>query len=88
MDFFIFLFYIKDTCIALDALSQFASAFYSKNIDLKLNYNYNSNRNIVFINDKNRLLVQMINLKRLKEADKNTFNFDIEGNGTALVQVI
>ncbi len=68
-------------------MSQFASVFYSKNIDLKLNYNYNSNENTVFINEKNRLLVQEITLNRLKENEKNTFSFSVEGSGTALVQV-
>jgi hypothetical protein len=71
----------------LDALSQFASTIYSKNINLKINYNFNSNKNTLFINDKNRLLVQKIKLDKLKENDENSFSFDIEGEGTALVQV-
>ena len=68
-------------------MSQFASAFYSKNIDLKLNYNYNSNENTVFINNKNRLLVQEVSLNRLKEIEKNKFSYNVEGQGIALVQV-
>lgn len=71
----------------MDALSQFASTFYSKNINLKVNYNFNSNKNTLFINDKNRLLVQKVKLDKLKENEENSFTFDIEGEGTALVQV-
>ena len=41
----------------------------------------------MLINDKNRLLVQKVNLDKLKENGTNKFSFDVEGNGTALVQV-
>ena len=73
--------------MALEALAQFANVFYSKNVNLKLRYNYNSNENTMLINDKNRLLVQKVNLDKLKENGTNKFSFDVEGNGTALVQV-
>jgi hypothetical protein len=77
----------QDTVVALDALAEFASISYAKKINLKMSYYFNSAKNVVFVNDLNRLLVQKIRLDRFRESGNNSFNFEIEGSGTALIQV-
>lgn len=78
----------QDTVVALDALAEFARISYAKNISLKLNYELNSVRNVMFVNELNRLLVQKVKLDKFDEKGQNTFNFELSGFGTALVQVV
>lgn len=77
----------QDTVVALDALSEFARISYAKNINLKMAYYLNAEKNILFLNDLNRLLQRKIKLNKFKESSNNLLNFEIEGTGTALVQV-
>lgn len=78
----------QDTVLALEALTKFSSATYSKNVNLRLTYTFNGVKNRIFIKDINRLLVQKLKLEKFNENDSNSFSFDVEGSGTALVQVI
>ncbi len=75
----------QDTVVALDALSKFASAFYMKDISLKMEYEFNEARSALSISNDNRLLVQKFKLNSLGAV--NRLNFDAEGYGSALVQV-
>ena len=77
----------QDTVIALSALSKFATSFYVKKINMKVNYEgENINQTTLIISEKNRLLIQRAKIN-LIENDLNKVNFNIEGNGTALFQV-
>ena len=73
--------------MALDALAQFASTFYTKNINMKIEYKFNSEINTTLIDESNKFLIQKHKLNKLKENGRNSFTFDIEGEGCALVQV-
>ena len=78
----------QDTVVALDALSTFASVFYMKDISLKLNYEFNEARALLSIDNDNRLLVQKLKLYNLENSGiVNKLNFDVQGYGSALVQV-
>jgi hypothetical protein len=85
----------QDTVIALDALSEFSSAFYAKNISLRIIFSVTnsligSNKTFtsaVVINERNRLLTQVIKLENMVEKGVNLIRFRIEGQGTCLVQV-
>ena len=74
--------------IALEALSKFASVFYTKSIDINISYFYNKIINNLTINENNRLLVQEIKLDDFKDNELNQFYFDIKGYGTVLIQLI
>lgn len=78
----------QDTVVALEALSKFASATYAKNMNLRITYNFNTYKNLVYVNDVNRLLVQKTKLDRFNELEQNNFKFGVEGFGTVLVQLI
>lgn len=77
----------QDTVVALDALAEFARLAYIRNANLKLTYYFNGAKNILFIKDTNRLLLQRKRLDRFSETSPNTLSFEVEGTGTALVQV-
>ena len=78
---------LKDTVVALDALSKFASVFYSKKINLRINYSVNDIlAKTVTMNQQNRLLLQKIKLNLLFENKTNKFNVSVNGSGSGLVQ--
>ena len=77
----------KDTVVALDALSKFASVFHSKKINLRVNYSVNNIlAKTVTINQQNRLLLQKIKLNSLFENKTNILNVSVNGSGSGLVQ--
>ena len=78
----------QDTVVALEALSKFASVSYAKNVNLKLEYNLNSNEYTYFVNGYNRLTSYTKKLTDFKEKSSNSFNFKLEGFGTVLVELI
>ena len=87
----------QDTVIALDALAKFSAASFSRNSSLKVIYSIRSSLassgpsdspNVVYINDRNRLLVQKVKLDKVAETGLNVVEFRIEGQGTSLVQVV
>jgi hypothetical protein len=85
----------QDTVIALNALSEFSSAFYARNISMKIMYSImNSNlvnktlTSVVFINNRNRILTQVMRLDNMLENDVNVVRLRIEGEGTCLIQVV
>ncbi len=78
----------QDTVVALDALSTFASVFYMSDINLKLDYRFNEESAAISIDNNNRLLVQKLKLYNLeKPGIVNRLSFDVQGYGSALVQV-
>ena len=78
---------LKDTVVALDALSKFASVFHSKKINLRVNYSVNNIlAKTVTINQQNRLLLQKIKLNSLFENKTNILNVSVNGSGSGLVQ--
>lgn len=84
----------QDTVVALDALARFSSAFYAKNINMRVSYSIStnsekktSNTSLITINQRNRLLVQKIKLDGISETEANQIELHIEGQGTSLVQV-
>ncbi len=78
----------KDTVVALDALAKFSSAYYSTFLNIKVAYKFNALTNTLFVNEKNRLLIQRMKLDGFKEDEPNRIGFDLQGYGTALVQLI
>ena len=86
-----FVIVLKDTVVALDALSKFARKFYMKNISLKAHYIINdatSKLGSISINNENRLLAKKTKLKNFSEDSTNKISFDVSGYGTALLQMI
>jgi hypothetical protein len=74
--------------IALEALSEFSKKLYSKDIQIKVTYTVNGQRDYLFVNNKNRLLLQEIKLNNnFKENGDNSVHFEMEGSGTALFQL-
>lgn len=77
----------QDTVVALDALAEFARLAYAKNTNLRLTYYLNGAKNVLLVNDLNRLLLRKVRLDRFIESDSNKLSFEVEGTGTVLVQV-
>ena len=78
---------LKDTVVALDALSKCASVLHSKKINLRVNYSVNNIlAKTVTINQQNRLLLQKIKLNSLFENKTNILNVSVNGSGSGLVQ--
>lgn len=78
----------QDTVVALEALSKFASLSFSKNMNLRLDYTFNSHKQSYYINNFNRLTSYMKKMDNFKENESNKFTFDLTGYGTALVELI
>lgn len=77
----------QDTVVAIDALAEFASSTYVKNTSLDLTYYFNGVKNLIRINDLNRLLLRKIRLDKFSERADNVLSFEVKGTGVALVQV-
>ena len=61
--------------------------FYSKKINLRINYSVNDKlAKSVTINQQNRLLLQKFKLNSLFENQTNIFNVSVNGSGSGLVQ--
>ncbi|RNA09103.1 alpha-2-macroglobulin 1 [Brachionus plicatilis] len=78
----------QDTVVALEALSKFASVSFTKDVNLRLEYNLNSEGHTYFINNYNRLTSYTKKLVYFKEDGSNSFDFKLEGFGTVLVELI
>lgn len=73
--------------VALDALSKFASVYYSKRISLRISHSVNgAAKSTLSIGPTNRLLLQSLKLNPLYENQTNSFNVGINGSGSGLVQ--
>ena len=77
----------QDTVVALEALSKFATRFYTSKISMKGAYQFNDIENLFSIDDTNRLLNQKVKLDTLSLAGTNQVTFSVSGYGTALLQV-
>lgn len=77
----------QDTVIALEALSKFATRFYTSKINMKGAYQFNDIENQFIIDDSNRLLNQKVKLDTFSPAGTNQVTFSVSGYGTALLQV-
>ncbi|CAF0775839.1 unnamed protein product [Brachionus calyciflorus] len=78
----------QDTVVALEALTKFASLSFSKNVNLRLDYNLNGQKQSYFINNFNRLTAYSKKLDQFKEGEENVLSFDLNGYGTVLVEII
>ena len=79
----------KDTVVALDALSKFASLYHAKRISLKVLYSLNqaSTSKSLSVAQNNRLLLQKVKLQPIFENKTNTFTVNVTGSGSGLVQL-
>lgn len=77
----------QDTVIALEALSKFATRFYTSKISMKGAYQFNDIENQFSIDDTNRLLNQKVKLDTFSPEGTNQVTFSVSGYGTALLQV-
>ena len=78
----------QDTVVALEALSKFASVSYSKKIYWKLEYEINSQQQVYYVNNINRLISYSKKLDNFNEDDVNKFSFGLTGYGTILIELV
>ena len=77
----------QDTVIALEALSKFATGFYTSKISMKGVTRFNGVENVFGVDDTNRLLNQKVKLDSFSPIGTNEVTFSVSGYGTVLLQV-